>query len=76
MVSPQRSATRGGVTTMPPFGTLCGLPFYVQRSLAEDKEIVFQAGTHSSVIRMRYMDFSALVFPVVAEFHHSHSRVW
>jgi Ala-tRNA(Pro) deacylase len=64
------------VGAMPPFGTLYGLPVYVDRSLAEDKEIVFQAGTHSDAIRMRYMDFSALVFPVVAEFHRSPSKVW
>jgi len=63
------------VGAMPPFGTLYGLPVYVDRSLAEDKEIVFQAGTHSDAIRMRYMDFSALVFPVVAEFHRSPSKV-
>ena len=64
------------VGAMPPFGTLYGLPVYVDRSLAEDKEILFQAGTHSDAIRMRYMDFSALVFPVVAEFHRSPSKVW
>ena len=64
------------VGAMPPFGTLYGLPVYVDRSLAEDKEIVFQAGTHSDAIRMRYMDFSALVFPAVAEFHCSPSKVW
>ena len=64
------------VGAMPPFGTLYGLPVYVDRSLVEDKEIVFQAGTHSNAIRMRYMDFSALVFPVVAEFHRSPSKVW
>jgi hypothetical protein len=49
---------------------------YVDRSLAEDKEIVFQAGTHSDAIRMRYMAFSALGFPVTAEFHRSPSKVW
>jgi Ala-tRNA(Pro) deacylase len=64
------------VGAMPPFGTLYGLPVYVDQSLAEDKEIVFQAGTHSDAIRMRYMDFSALVFPVIAEFHRSPCKVW
>jgi len=64
------------VGAMPPFGTLDGLPVYVDRSLAEDKEIVFQAGSHSDAIRMRYMDFSALVFPVIAEFHRSPSKDW
>jgi len=56
---------------VPPFGTLYGLPVYVDRSVTEDEEIVFQAGTHSDAIRMRYIDFSTLVFPVVAEFYRS-----
>ncbi|MEP6959698.1 MAG: YbaK/EbsC family protein, partial [Nitrospirota bacterium] len=29
---------------MPPFGNLYGLPVYVDQSLTEDEEIVFQAG--------------------------------
>jgi Ala-tRNA(Pro) deacylase len=62
--------------TMPPFGNLYGLPVYVDQSLKEEKEIVFQAGTHSNAIRMRYMDFAALVFPVVTEFHRLPSEVW
>ena len=59
---------------MPPFGNLYKLPVYVDQSLTEDEEIVFQAGTHSDAIRMRYWDFAALVFPVVAEFHRSPAR--
>ncbi len=61
---------------MPPFGILYRLPVFVDHSLTEDEEIVFQAGTHSEAIRMRYMDFAALVFPTVAEFHRSPSEVW
>ena len=61
---------------MPPFGNLYKIPVYVDQSLTEDEEIVFQAGTHSDAIRMRYMDFAALVFPVVAEFHRLPSEVW
>jgi Ala-tRNA(Pro) deacylase len=60
---------------MPPFGTLYGLPVFVDHLLTEDDTIVFQAGTHSEAIRMRYMDFAALVFPVVEEFHRSPSEV-
>lgn len=60
---------------MPPFGNLYGLPVYVDQSLTEDEEIVFQAGTHSDAIRMRYWDFAGLVFPVLAEFHRSPSEV-
>lgn len=61
---------------MPPFGNLYGLSVYVDQSLTEDEEIVFQAGTHSDAIRMRYWDFAGLVFPVIAEFHRSPSEVW
>ena len=61
---------------MPLFGNLYGLDVYVDQSLTEDEEIVFQAGTHSDAIRMRYWDFAGLVFPVVAEFHRSRSAVW
>ena len=61
---------------MPLFGNLYGLDVYVDQSLTEDEEIVFQAGTHSDAIRMRYWDFAGLVFPVVAEFHRSRSEVW
>ena len=60
---------------MPPFGNLYGLPVYVDQSLTEDEEIVFQAGTHSDAIRMRYWDFASLAFPVVEEFHRSPSEV-
>ena len=60
---------------MPPFGILYGLPVFVDQSLTEDEEIVFQAGTHSEAIRMRYWDFAALVFPVVEEFHRSPTTV-
>ena len=61
---------------MPLFGNLYGLDVYVDQSLTEDEEIVFQAGTRSDAIRMRYWDFAGLVFPVVAEFHRSRSAVW
>lgn len=61
---------------MPPFGNLYGLHVYVDQSLTEDEEITFQAGSHSEAIRMRYWDFAALAFPVVAEFHRLPSEVW
>jgi Ala-tRNA(Pro) deacylase len=60
---------------MPPFGNLYRIPVYVDRSLTEDEEIVFQAGTHSDAVRMRYWDFAALVFPVVEQFRRSPAEV-
>ena len=53
---------------MPPLGTLYGVPVYVDGSLARDREIVFQAGTHAATIRMRYDDFARVVHPTMAFF--------
>jgi Ala-tRNA(Pro) deacylase len=53
------------VGAMPPFGNLYGLPVYVDVSLAEDDSIVFQAGTHTDTMRIRYTDFVKLVNPTV-----------
>jgi len=63
------------VGAMPPFGNLYGLDVYVDRSLTEDEEIVFQAGTHHDAIRMRYSDFAALVNPQVENFHLASPKV-
>jgi Ala-tRNA(Pro) deacylase len=53
---------------MPPFGPLYGQPVYVDVALAEEPEIVFNAGTHTQAIRMRWADFSASVRPIVGAF--------
>lgn len=53
---------------MPPFGNLYGLPVYVDRSLQEDKEIAFSAGSHTELIRLAYEDFERLVRPKVIAF--------
>lgn len=50
---------------MAPFGNLYGLPVYVDKSLAEDAEIVFNAGTHVDTIRIKYADFSRLTQPAI-----------
>ena len=50
---------------MPPFGNLYGLPVYVDESLTQDKQIAFNAGTHSELIRLTYLDFQRLVQPTI-----------
>ena len=50
---------------MPPFGNLYGLPVFVDEILREDKEIAFNAGSHSELVRMSYADFERLVKPQV-----------
>ncbi len=53
---------------MPPFGNLYGIPVYVDETLAEDREIAFNAGSHYELIKMAYVDFARLVKPEVMEF--------
>ncbi|HWC76417.1 MAG TPA: YbaK/EbsC family protein [Blastocatellia bacterium] len=53
---------------MPPFGNLYGVEVVVDRSLADDDEIVFNASTHVDAIRMKYEDFVKLAKPKVADF--------
>lgn len=56
------------IGAMPPFGNLYGVPTYVDRSLAEEDYIVFEAGTHSDAIKLGYRDYEKLVNPRVADF--------
>lgn len=56
------------VGAMPPFGNLFDIPLYVDKSLREDETIVFEAGTHTDTISMKYADFERLAKPTVAEF--------
>ena len=53
---------------MPPLGPLFGQPVFVDQSLTKDPEIVFDAGTHTDAIRMRYADFAEIVEPTVGAF--------
>jgi Ala-tRNA(Pro) deacylase len=55
------------VGAMPPLGNLYGLPVYVDRHLAEDETIVFQAGTHADTMSLQYADYERLVHPTVAD---------
>jgi Ala-tRNA(Pro) deacylase len=53
---------------MPPFGNLYGLRVYVDQTLTRDTEIVFNAGSHTQTVRMKYADFAKLVQPKIASF--------
>lgn len=50
---------------MPPFGNLYGMEVYVDKALAGNREIAFNAGSHTEVIKMSYQDFERLVKPKV-----------
>ena len=51
-----------------PFGSRYGAETIVDKSLAEDEEIVFEGNTHHEAIRMRYVDYCKIENPSVAEF--------
>lgn len=48
---------------MPPFGHLYGMPVYVDSRLAQQAEIVFNAGSHTDAVRMPYAEFERLAEP-------------
>jgi Ala-tRNA(Pro) deacylase len=53
---------------MPPFGSLYHLQTIVDKSLAEDEQIVFEGQTHEEAIRMAYRDYEALEHPLKGHF--------
>jgi Ala-tRNA(Pro) deacylase len=55
------------VGAMPPLGPLYGQPVFVDRSLASG-DIVFDAGSHTDAIKVRYDDFARAVHPTVGDF--------
>jgi len=52
---------------MPPFGNLYDMETIVAESLAEDDEIVFNAGTHKKAVKLSFEDFRSLVKPKIIE---------
>src|SRR3974377_1122041 len=46
---------------MPPFGNLYGMPVYVAEALTGNEQIVFNAGSHTEVLKLAFKDFERLV---------------
>lgn len=61
------------VGAMPPFGNIYGLDVYVEESLSEDKEIAFNAGSHSELIKLSYSDFERMVKPKIVRISNRYS---
>jgi Ala-tRNA(Pro) deacylase len=51
---------------MPPFGRLYGLGVFLDSSLADEPELVFEAGTHREEIRMPMGDYLRVEHPEIA----------
>jgi len=61
---------------MPPFGPLYGQRVFVDVDLAAERDMIFDGGTHSEAILMRWADFAASVRPIVGKFAESrHDQV-
>lgn len=54
---------------MPVFGNLYGVPVIADTCLADNDNIVCQAGTHAETVQVAYSDFERLVHPVLADVH-------
>ena len=55
------------VGAMPPLGNLYGVQTFVDKRLAEQDYIVFEAGTHRDAIKMSYRDYEKIAQPRVAD---------
>ena len=51
----------------PPFGSLYGMPVWVDACFPEAGDFAFQAGNHHEIVRVRYSDWAKLARPTVAE---------
>ena len=53
---------------MPPLGPLYGQSVFVDVALAWVPEIVFDGGTHTEAVAMRWSDFARSIRPIVGGF--------
>lgn len=51
----------------PPFGHLYGLKVYADKILENEEEIVFNAGTHKDVVKLKFRDYKRLSDPIIAD---------
>jgi Ala-tRNA(Pro) deacylase len=52
--------------SIPPFGSLFGLPTYCDPALADNASINFNAGDHAISVQMSYADYQALEKPTLS----------
>ena len=58
---------------MPPFGHLYGIEVFVSKELSNDNYIAFNAGNHSELIVISYLDFKKLENPKIMDFSYIES---
>lgn len=52
----------------PPFGHLSQMVVYVDKHLAENEEILINAGTHTDIVKLSWNDFLKLANPIIGDF--------
>lgn len=52
---------------MPPLGPLYGQQVFVDATLAANGDIVFEAGSHSDAVKVKYEEFARVVRPTVGD---------
>jgi Ala-tRNA(Pro) deacylase len=55
------------VGAMPPFGNLYNMPVYISTALKDRSEIIFNACSHTEVLKISYADFERFVQPKAAD---------
>lgn len=55
------------IGAMPPFGNLYDMEVYMDNKLSANEEIVFNAGTHTELIKVTLKDYERLVKPKIAQ---------
>lgn len=53
---------------MPPFGQLYDMDVYMSKNLLNNKEVFFNAGSHTDAIELTMEEFSRIVNPIVLDF--------
>ncbi len=56
------------IGAVPPFGEIFGIPLYVDKSVKENKTIVFNAGLHTRSISLTETDYEKVAKPLIGEF--------
>lgn len=70
LASPEEVLTLLGVEigSVPPFGNLEGLDLYLDETMSENDEIVFNPGVHVKSITIKYRDYISLANPKLGDF--------
>lgn len=55
------------VGAMPPFGNLWDLEVFADSHLREDEDIVFNAGSHTELVKLSFAEYERLVRPKIAD---------